>query len=87
MAVTMGSDRIRASATRVDDTAVAALRAAFAGEVVSPADAGYHEHRRVWNGSIDRFPALIARCASVDDVRTAVRPSNFFRLNQNISPG
>ena len=22
-------------------------------------------HRRAWNGSIDRFPALIARCAGV----------------------
>jgi FAD/FMN-containing dehydrogenase len=49
------------------------LRSAFRGEVVTPDDAGYGEHRKVWNGSIDRRPAVIARCAGVSDVRTAVR--------------
>ena len=32
----------------------------------------YGEHRRVWNASIDRYPALIARCAGVADVIAAV---------------
>lgn len=49
------------------------LRSAFRGEVVTPDDAGYTEHRKVWNGSIDRRPAVIARCAGVSDVRSAVR--------------
>ncbi len=35
--------------------------------------AGYDEHRKVWNGSIDRRPGLIARCTGVADVRAAVR--------------
>ncbi|SDX63387.1 FAD/FMN-containing dehydrogenase [Geodermatophilus africanus] len=56
-----------------DATAVADLRTALLGEVVAPGDNGYEKHRRVWNGSIDRRPALIARCAGVDDVRTALR--------------
>jgi len=55
------------------DADVAGLRAAFRGQVIGPSDGGYEEHRRVWNGSIDRHPALIARCAGVDDVRAAVR--------------
>ena len=59
--------------TAIDDAAVNDLRASFRGEVVSPADAGYEEHRRIWNGSIDRRPGLIARCAGVADVRAAVR--------------
>ena len=49
------------------------LQASMRGELVRPGDAGYDEHRKVWNGSIDRRPGLIARCAGVADVRAAVR--------------
>ena len=52
----------------LDRRAVDELRATFRGELVAPGDAGYDQHRRVWNGSIDRHPALIARCAGVADV-------------------
>ncbi|MBA3430138.1 MAG: FAD-binding oxidoreductase [Actinobacteria bacterium] len=38
-----------------------------------PENPTYDEHRKVWNGSINRFPALIARCAGVADVIAAVR--------------
>jgi FAD/FMN-containing dehydrogenase len=44
----------------------------FAGEVVRPGDPGYDEARKVWNGMVDRRPALIARPTSTDDVATAV---------------
>jgi FAD/FMN-containing dehydrogenase len=43
------------------------------GELIRPEDPSYDEHRKVWNGSIDRFPALIARCAGVADVISALR--------------
>ena len=71
MALTV--DTSHAPIRELEATAVAGLRAAFAGEAITPADVGYDEHRRVWNGSIDRHPALIARCADVDDVRAALR--------------
>jgi hypothetical protein len=58
---------------RADQTALGELSASFKGELVRPGDATYDSHRRVWNGSIDRFPALIARCRSVADVMAAVR--------------
>jgi FAD/FMN-containing dehydrogenase len=48
------------------------LRAAMAGEVLGPGDAGYDDARRIWNGDIDRRPALIARCTTAEDVRAAV---------------
>jgi FAD/FMN-containing dehydrogenase len=57
----------------LDVGAVQELEASFRGTVVRPTDAGYDEQRRVWNGSIDRRPALIARCAGVSDVAAAVR--------------
>jgi hypothetical protein len=44
----------------IDDAVVNDLRQSFWGEVVSPADAGYEEHRKIWNGSIDRRPGLSA---------------------------
>jgi hypothetical protein len=51
---------------------IAGLQDGFRGELLSPQDPGYEDARRVWNGSIDRFPALIARCAGVADLIAAV---------------
>src|ERR687884_1728778 len=57
----------------LDEKALAELRGGFRGEVVAPGDPTYDEHRKVWNGSIDRRPALIARCAGVADVIASVK--------------
>jgi FAD/FMN-containing dehydrogenase len=43
------------------------------GNVVLPGDADYDEARAVYNGMIDRHPAAVARCSSVDDVVACVR--------------
>jgi len=59
--------------TKLDDTAVKELEGSFRGELVRSEDDTYDEHRKIWNGSIDRYPALIARCAGVADVSAAVR--------------
>jgi FAD/FMN-containing dehydrogenase len=53
------------------DEVVAGLEG-FKGALLRPGDAGYDEARRVHNGLIDRRPALIARCAGVADVVSAV---------------
>ena len=44
----------------------------FTGELIGPEDGGYDQARTVYNAMIDRRPALIARCASADDVATVV---------------
>jgi FAD/FMN-containing dehydrogenase len=49
------------------------LRSCFRGALLRPGEEGYDEARRIWNGAIDRRPALIARCAGADDVAVAVR--------------
>ena len=57
----------------LDRGAVDELGASFRGELVRPTDPTYDVHRKVWNGSIDRHPGLIARCTGVADVIAAVR--------------
>ena len=56
--------------------AVQELAAAFRGSLLQPGENGYEEARLVWNGLHDRHPALIASCATPDDVVAAV---NFAR--------
>jgi FAD/FMN-containing dehydrogenase len=43
------------------------------GGVLTQADEAYHEVRKVWNATVDRRPALIARCLTVADVQATVR--------------
>jgi hypothetical protein len=42
------------------------------GEIITPEDTAYDEARKVWNGDVDRRPAVITRCVSVDDVKAAL---------------
>ena len=49
------------------------LRARFHGDLLTPESAGYDAARRIWNGMIDRRPAVIARCTGPADVTAAVR--------------
>lgn len=56
-----------------DETSFHALRGRFRGALLRPGEEGYEPTRRIWNGAIDRKPALIARCVGTDDVQAAVR--------------
>ena len=57
----------------LEEAAVADFAAGLRGPLLRPGDGQYDEARKVWNGMIDRRPALIARCAGVADVIAAVR--------------
>ena len=57
----------------IETTALDGLRANFAGELIQPQDAGFDAARQIWNGHVQRRPALIARCRGVADVIAAVR--------------
>jgi FAD/FMN-containing dehydrogenase len=57
----------------IDEAAVRGLATNFLGSLVQPADPTYDAARQIWNGTIQRRPALIARCAGVADVMAAVR--------------
>jgi FAD/FMN-containing dehydrogenase len=59
--------------TELKAPVVEAFQASVRGALLRPGVAGYDDARTIHNGMIDRRPALIARCAGVADVRTAVR--------------
>ena len=65
--------RTAAPAAPIAATSFEALRPRFRGALLRPGEEGYDQARRIWNGAIDRHPALIARCAGADDVVEAVR--------------
>ena len=58
--------------TVVEESVVAGLQSQLRGEVLQPSDESYDKARKVWNGMIDKKPALIVRCASADDVVAVV---------------
>jgi FAD/FMN-containing dehydrogenase len=49
------------------------LRSELRGRLLTPEHSEYDSARRIWNGMIDRRPALIARCSGAGDVRSCVR--------------
>jgi FAD/FMN-containing dehydrogenase len=58
--------------TSLDPTIATELAGQVSGPVVGPQDAGYDEARALYNGLIDRRPALIVRCRTRDDVVEAL---------------
>src|SRR5215472_323673 len=63
------------------------LRAGLKGKLLLAQDSGYDEARRVWNGSIDRHPALIVRCASREDILRAVQFASAHSLLTAVKAG
>src|SRR5262245_43683785 len=55
-------------------------RSNFRGELLGPEDAGYDAARSIYNGMIDRHPAIVARCADADDVAVAIALAREFDL-------
>src|SRR5689334_5922040 len=66
------------SAITLPTTEIEPFAAQLCGELIRPGDAAYDTARAVYNGMIERHPALIARCTGVDDVIACV---NFARRN------
>jgi FAD/FMN-containing dehydrogenase len=63
---------VTATGATMDKAAIEELRTRMRGPLLCPGDSGYDEARALWNGMFDRRPALIARCAGVADVISAV---------------
>jgi FAD/FMN-containing dehydrogenase len=57
------------------------------GEILAPGHDRYEASRRIWNGMIDRRPALIARCAGAADVMACVRFASERKLPVSVRGG
>jgi len=64
------------TAGRLNTADLQALAAGVRGEVITPRDGAYDAARKIWNGMVDRRPAVIVRVSNPQDVRHAV---NFAR--------
>jgi hypothetical protein len=60
-------------AAALKEQAVAAFGSRLGGELLRPGGRAYEAARKVWNGMVDKRPALIVRCAGVSDVVDAVK--------------
>ena len=60
--------------------AVEMLEARLAGRLIRPGDSAYEQARRVRNGRINKYPALIARCRTAQDVVLAVNFARDYRM-------
>jgi FAD/FMN-containing dehydrogenase len=71
--VTVSEPSLTITRAAIKDEAVAELRTSLRGLLLRPGDNGYETARHVWNGMIDKHPALIARCTGVADVIAAIQ--------------
>jgi FAD/FMN-containing dehydrogenase len=81
-------DRTRAA--RAAEGAAAELDAlsdSLSGDLLTPESEEYDGARRVWNGLVNRYPAAVAYCESVPDVRAAVRAARESDLPASVRSG
>ena len=68
------------SAISLPASDIADLAASLQGDLLLPTSSRYEQARRVWNGSINKHPALIASCVGAADVMRAVNFARDHRL-------
>src|SRR5262252_3785251 len=71
----------------LNETTIATFKSSLRGELIKQSDTRYDTARKVYNGMIDRRPLLIANCADVADVITAVKFGREHKLVVSIRGG
>jgi hypothetical protein len=86
-----GNDELRTilmtKASDINPSAINEFRARLRGKLLRPGDEEYNTARQVWNGMIDKHPALIVRCAEGSDVVNAIRFARNERLTVAVRSG
>jgi FAD/FMN-containing dehydrogenase len=85
--MTITANTLEGAHTSLDDADVDVLRRAVRGELIVAGGARYEEARRVWNGNVDRRPALIVRCLGPADVQQAVSFARSYGLLVSVRGG
>ena len=58
--------------TEINENDLKAFEKRLAGDLFQPNDPGYDDARQLWNGAVDKHPALIVRCQTTQDVAHAI---------------
>lgn len=69
------------------DEAVRSFEECLRGDLVLPEAAEYDETRQVWNGLVDKHPAMIVRCANTADVSEAMAFAREYDLRLSVRGG
>lgn len=77
--MTIAATTLSGTDTHLSEAQIDAFRSSIRGELILRDGVGYEVARHVWNGNIDRRPALIVRCTGPADVQRAV---NFARTHE-----
>ncbi len=76
----MNEIRTQSPISAVNHITLQELRSSLTGDLVIPGDPDYDEIRRLWNGAVDKRPAVIVRCMAAPDVIKAVNFARTFNL-------
>ncbi|HTV17886.1 MAG TPA: FAD-binding oxidoreductase [Polyangiaceae bacterium] len=71
----------------LEEAALSSLASRLAGPLLRVGDDGYDAARQIWNGRVERRPALIASCSSATDVAEVVRFAREHRLLFSVRGG
>jgi FAD/FMN-containing dehydrogenase len=88
--MTMQTLRVMTNSERVatlDEAVIAEFKQSLRGELITPSDQNYDQMRKLWNGMIDKHPAMIARCTGAADVVSAVNFARDHRLLLSVRGG
>jgi FAD/FMN-containing dehydrogenase len=69
----MPDSALKTAAPRPSPAGIEALKRDLNGKVVLPHDDAYESARKIWNGMVDKRPALIVRCLHTSDVVRALQ--------------
>ncbi|CAN5600751.1 FAD-binding oxidoreductase [soil metagenome] len=83
----MAQQQYAISKSTADTSAMEALRTRLQGDLLFPRAPGYDSARSLWNGMIDRRPALIAQCLNTNDVRESINFARDHGLRLSIRGG